>query len=85
MNKLTPKHISEVNGVKVMNFVMVKSGKKPKKVAVALNDLALGILEKYQGQYKRVLPMISNQKMNKALKQILPLFIPTFPVTLTQG
>jgi site-specific recombinase XerD len=70
MNKLTPKHISEVNGVKVMNFVMVKSGKKPKKVAVALNDLALGILEKYQGQYKRVLPMISNQKMNKALKQI---------------
>lgn len=39
MDKLTPRHITEVNGVKVMSFVMVKSGKKPKKVAVALNDL----------------------------------------------
>lgn len=59
-------------GVDGKLWIMTKRAKTDTVVTVPLLDVALSIIEKYRNQQKddKVLPTLSNQKMNSYLKEI---------------
>ena len=72
--KLFDNNIIDANGTKIISFTPVKSdsffSKSRKKLQIALIPEAVEILDKYQETHVKALPVISNQKMNEALKVI---------------
>lgn len=67
--QLMPENIVEVNGRK---WIMTKRQKTNVPSNVLLLDVAEAIIKKYQGQDPkgRILPILSNQRMNSYLKEI---------------
>lgn len=67
--QLMPENIVEVNGRK---WIMTKRQKTNVPSNILLLDVAEAIIKKYQGQDEkgRVLPILTNQRMNSYLKEI---------------
>jgi integrase/recombinase XerD len=74
LNRLSKMNILERKGVKVLSFVPQKTNslyqKSHKKIEVALIPQAVEIIERYKETHAKVLPVISNQKMNEYLRII---------------
>ena len=74
LNKLSDLNIADSKGIKVLSFVPQKTNsfyqKSRKKIEVALIPQAIEIIERYKETHVKVLPIISNQKMNQYLKVI---------------
>lgn len=72
--RLSKSNIVEYKGNTLISFVPQKTdsfySKSRKKIEIVLIPEAVEIIEKYKETYYKALPVISNQKMNEALKII---------------
>ena len=72
--RLSKSNVIESKGNTLISFVPQKTdsfyGKSRKKIDIVLIPEAVEIIEKYRETYYKALPVISNQKMNEALKVI---------------
>ena len=74
--RLEHRHIEQRGGYQVISIIPQKSVSRKtgiiKRIEIPLLDGALRILERYAGNY-RILPILSNQKMNDSLKEVTQL------------
>jgi len=72
--RLSKSNVIESKGNTLISFVPQKTdsfySKSRKKIEIVLIPEAVEIIEKYRETYYKALPVISNQKMNEALKVI---------------
>lgn len=74
LSRIKSEHIIERGNYKVLSFIPEKTNsalqKKVKRVEIPLIGQAAEIIEKYSGTEGKLIPVITNQKMNEYLKVI---------------
>jgi integrase/recombinase XerD len=74
LSRIKSEHIIERGNYKVLSFIPEKTNsalqKKVKRVEIPLIGQAAEIIEKYSGTAGKLIPVITNQKMNEYLKVI---------------
>ena len=69
LSRIKADHIIERGNYKVLSFIPEKTNsalqKKVKRVEIPLIGLALDIVEKYGSTHGQLIPVITNQKMNR--------------------
>jgi integrase len=67
--RIKSEHILELGNYKVLSFIPEKTNsalqKKVKRVEIPLIGQAAEIIEKYSGTEGKLIPVITNQKMNR--------------------